>query len=55
MKKKMKKRGMGFGFFMQPSKSFDTQYFQSKNLYLSRFRETKTQLFYMSLAINVVS
>jgi len=44
---------MRVGFFTQPSKFFHILYFQYKDLYLSRFRETKTRLSYMSLAIDV--
>jgi len=51
--KKEKRKGMRFGFFMQPSKFFHIPYIQYKDLYISRFWETKTQLSYMSLAINV--
>jgi len=40
-KKKKKKKNMGFGFFKQPSKFFHTIYFQYKDLYLSRFRESR--------------
>jgi len=41
IKKKLKKKGMGFGFFAQPSKFFHTLYFQYKDLYLSRFWESR--------------
>jgi len=44
---------MGFGFFTEPFKFFHTLDFQYKDPDLSRFRENKTRLSYMTLAIDV--
>jgi len=51
--KKKEKKDMRFGFFMQPSKFLHTLYLQYKDLYLSRFQESRPHTSYMSLAIDV--
>jgi len=40
-KEKTEKKGIGFGFFMEPSKFFHTLYFQYKDLYLPSFQESR--------------
>jgi len=53
MKKKGKKKGMGFGFFTQPSKFFHIPYYSIQRSLSLTLLGTKTRLSYMSLAIDV--